>query len=90
MTAWIGLFSSNIDGKTIRELEVEADTEEEAIVLLDFYEYDETWQHYSFVNIRKKDGNAIDAGLAIFNKIYSKLFLHQPTKLPNSQKTGEV
>ncbi len=54
MATWVGVFVNSVDGKTIRKLEVEADDEEAAIVLLDFYEYDETWQNYSFVEIRQK------------------------------------
>jgi hypothetical protein len=54
MATWVGTFVSNIDGKSVRELEVEADDEVTAIVRLDFYEYDKSWQHYSFVDVRKK------------------------------------
>lgn len=60
MATWVGTFVSNIKGEPIRELEVEADDEVTAIVQLDFYEYDKTWQHYSFVDVRKKrSGNII-------------------------------
>jgi hypothetical protein len=57
MAIWVGVFVNSVDGKTIRELEVKADDEETAIVMLDFYEYDETWQNYSFVEIRQKKRN---------------------------------
>lgn len=69
MTTWVGVFVSNLDGKTIRELEVEADDEETAIVILDFYEYDETWQQYSFVGIHKKRWNWLTALFAAFKKL---------------------
>lgn len=69
MTTWVGVFVSNLDGKTIRELEVEADDEETAIVMLDFYEYDETWQQYSFVGIHKKRWNWLTALFAAFKKL---------------------
>jgi hypothetical protein len=73
MTTWVGVFVSNLDGKTIRELEVEADDEETAIVLLDFYEYDETWQQYSFAGIHKKRWNWI---LALFTACKKLLFMN--------------
>ena len=73
MTTWVGVFVSNIDGKTIRELEVEADDEETAIVMLDFYEYDETWQQYSFVGIHKKRWNWL---LALFAACKKLLFIN--------------
>lgn len=86
MATWVGVFVSNIDGKTIRELEVEADSEEDAIVRLDFYDYDETWQHYSFVDIRKKQRDAIAALLALLKTIRSKLFPFQPRKSAKLQR----
>ncbi len=86
MATWVGVFVSNIDGKTIRELEVEADSEEDAIVRLDFYDYDETWQHYSFVDIRKKQRDAIAALLALLKTICSKLFPFQPRKSTKLQR----
>ncbi len=76
MTTWVGVFVSNIDGKTVRELEVEADDEETAVVMLDFYEYDETWQHYSFVGIRKKKWAWLAALLTFFKKIRLNNILH--------------
>lgn len=60
MATWIGTFVSNIAGEPVRKLEVEANDEVTALVLLDFYEYDKTWQHYSFVDLQKKrSGNLI-------------------------------
>jgi hypothetical protein len=76
MATWVGVFVSNIDGKTIRELEVEADDEETAIVMLDFYDYDETWQNYSFVGIRKKRWNWLAALLAVLKKLRLTNILH--------------
>ncbi len=59
MATWVGIFLNNLDGNSVRELEVEADDEVTAIMLLDLYDYDETWQHYSFVNVQKKEVRAI-------------------------------
>ncbi len=72
MTTWVGVFVSNIDGKTLRELEVEADTEEDAIIMLDLYDYDETWQNYSFIEIRKKRWDWLSALFAVLKKLLSK------------------
>ena len=55
MATWVGIFLNNLDENSVRELEVEADDEVTAIMLLDLYDYDETWQHYSFVEVHKKD-----------------------------------
>ncbi len=54
MATWVGVFVSNIDRKSVRMLEVEASNEVTATVLLDFYDYDPTWQYYSLVDVRKK------------------------------------
>ncbi|HEY9675163.1 MAG TPA: hypothetical protein V6D11_27225 [Waterburya sp.] len=72
MATWVGVFVSNIDGRTLRELEVEADTEEEAVILLDLYNYDETWQNYSFLEIRKKKWDWLTAMFAVLKKLLSK------------------
>lgn len=50
-----------------------ADDEETAIVMLDFYEYDETWQQYSFVGIHKKRWNWL---LALFAACKKLLFMN--------------
>lgn len=55
MATWVGIFVNNLDGNSLRELEIEADDEVTAIMLLDLYDYDETWQHYSFVDVQKKN-----------------------------------
>jgi hypothetical protein len=52
MAIWVGIFLNNLDGTSVRELEVEADNEVTAVMLLDLYDYDETWQDYSFVEVR--------------------------------------
>jgi hypothetical protein len=54
MAIWIGLFVNNVDGGSVRMLEVNAISETEALTKLDFYEYDETWQRFSFVEVYKK------------------------------------
>lgn len=74
MSKWVGIFVSNVDGKTIRELEVEADTEEDAIVMLDFYNYDETWHNYSFVDIRKKNWSIMALLRGVLEKMRSHFF----------------
>ncbi|HAJ64553.1 MAG TPA: hypothetical protein DCP31_39395, partial [Cyanobacteria bacterium UBA8543] len=55
MATWVGIFVNNIDENSLRELEIEADDEITAMMLLDLYNYDETWQHYSFIGIHKKE-----------------------------------
>jgi hypothetical protein len=86
MTTWVGLFVSNLDGKTIRELEVEADDEETAIVMLDFYEYDDTWQQYSFVGIHQKRWNWLTA---LFSACKKLLFINISFKKNLGEKVGE-
>jgi len=66
MTTWVGVFVNNLDRKSVRELEVEATDEVSAIVKLDFYDYDETWQQYSFVDVHKKWGG--------IKSLFSRLF----------------
>lgn len=56
MAIWVGLFVNNLDKNSVRELEVKASSEVDALVILDLYDYDETWQHYSFFSIYKKKG----------------------------------
>ena len=61
MATWVGTFVNNLDGNSVRELEVEADDEVTAMMLLDLYDYDETWQHYSFVDMHKQEVRDIAA-----------------------------
>ncbi|HAA27968.1 MAG TPA: hypothetical protein DCE56_10295 [Cyanobacteria bacterium UBA8553] len=61
MATWVGIFVNNIDENSLRELEIEADDEITAMMLLDLYNYDETWQHYSFIGIHKKEVRDIAA-----------------------------
>lgn len=56
MATWVGLFVNNLDKNSVRKLEVKASSEVDALVMLDLYEYDETWQQYSFFSIYKKKG----------------------------------
>ncbi len=72
MATWVGIFVSNIDGKSVRELEVEASDEVDAVVRLDFYDYDETWRHYSFVEVQRKRSGTI-AALAALKKNFIQL-----------------
>jgi hypothetical protein len=72
MATWVGVFVRKIDGKSVREIEVEADNEVDAIVRLDFYDYDETWRQYSFVEVRRKTGG-IKAVLVTLKKILTQL-----------------
>ena len=66
MATWVGVFVNKLDRKSVRELEVEAADEVSAIVKLDLYDYDETWQHYSFVDVQQKWG--------CIKSLFSKLF----------------
>ncbi|GAB4204825.1 MAG: hypothetical protein Fur006_60360 [Coleofasciculaceae cyanobacterium] len=68
MAIWVGVFLNNIDGKSVRELEVEADNEEEAIIQLDLYDYDKTWQNYLFVKIYKKRRSLVELLMACTKK----------------------
>lgn len=54
MATWVGKFVSNLDRESVRELIVEAEDEVEAIVKLDFYDYDEIWEHYSLVDVQQE------------------------------------
>lgn len=56
MATWVGLFISTLDGNSVRKLEVKASSEVDALVMLDCYDYDETWQNYSFFSIYQKKG----------------------------------
>lgn len=55
MATWVGTFISNLNGELVRELVVEAEDEVEAITRLDFYDYDETWEPYSLVDVREEN-----------------------------------
>lgn len=68
MATWVGIFLNNLDGNSLRELEVKADDEVTAIMLLDLYDYDETWQQYSFIGIHKKERRDIAAGNNLLQK----------------------
>jgi hypothetical protein len=57
MAIWVGLFVNNIDRSLVRELEITASSEVDALVMLDLYDYDETWQNYSFFSLSKKQGD---------------------------------
>lgn len=54
MATWVGLFVNNVDGGSVRVLEVKASSETEALTKLDFYEYDEAYSRFSFVESYKK------------------------------------
>jgi hypothetical protein len=54
MATWVGVFVSNLDRQSVRKLWVEASSETDALIKLDFYEYDETWRDYSFVDVYKQ------------------------------------
>ena len=58
MTTWIAVLSNDLDGESIRELEVEAENDTAALEKLDSYDYDESWKHYSLVTIKKKRGGS--------------------------------
>ena len=54
MATWIGLFVNNVDGGSVRVLKIKATSETEALTKLDFYEYDQAWRRFSFVELYKK------------------------------------
>jgi hypothetical protein len=56
MSTWIAVLSNDLDGESIKELEVEAESETEAKDKLDSSVYGEKWKHYSLVTIKKKRG----------------------------------
>jgi hypothetical protein len=59
MSIWIATFSNDLDDDApLKELEVDADSQAQALELLEQREYDASWQHYSIVNIRKRRGGA--------------------------------
>jgi hypothetical protein len=91
MATWVGVFLSNIDGKSVRELEVEADNEQEAIIKLDLYDYDETWQDYLFVKIYKKRRSIVELLVARIKSILSRFWrglLNIPLNHERQERTG--
>lgn len=56
MTIWIAIYSHDLDGESVRELEVEGQSKDEALNALDRHQFDNDWQHYSLTNIRPKRG----------------------------------
>lgn len=64
MATWVGVFVSNLDKQSVRKLIVQASSETDALIKLDFYEYDETWRDYAFVDIYKQKWGGIKALLS--------------------------
>ncbi|MEO8891413.1 MAG: hypothetical protein ABI417_07745 [Coleofasciculaceae cyanobacterium] len=64
MATWIGVFINNRQEHLVRKLVVEASSETDALVKLDFYNYDETWRDYSFVDIYKQRWTGIKSLLS--------------------------
>lgn len=58
MSTWIAVLSNDLDGESIKELEVEAESDTEAKEKLETYVYSESWKHYSLVTIKKKRGGS--------------------------------
>ena len=58
MSTWIAVLSNDLDGESIKELEVEAESDTEAQEKLETYVYSESWKHYSLVTIKKKRGGS--------------------------------
>jgi hypothetical protein len=57
MTIWIATLSNDLDEKApIREVEVEADSDLQAIEILDAQDWDESWAGYSLVNVKARRG----------------------------------
>ena len=57
MGIWIAVLSNDLDGE-IRELEVEAQSDTQALEKLDSYVCHEGWKHYSLITIKKKRGGS--------------------------------
>jgi hypothetical protein len=58
MSTWIAVLSNDLDGESIKELEVEAESETQALEKLDSCVYGEKWKHYSLITIKKKRGGS--------------------------------
>ena len=58
MSTWIAVLSNDLDGESIKELEIEAESDTEAKEKLEAYVYDKSWKHYSLVTIKKKRGGS--------------------------------
>ena len=58
MSTWIAVLSNDLDGESIKELEVEAESDTEALKKLEAYVYDKSWKHYSLVTVKKKRGGS--------------------------------
>lgn len=54
MATWVGLFVNHVEEGSVRIIEVKANSEIEALTELDFYDYDENWKKFSFVEVYKK------------------------------------
>lgn len=57
-TTWIAIFSNDLDEGSIKEIEIQAETEAEVNDKIDEINFDSSWLNYSIVNIRKKRGGA--------------------------------
>jgi hypothetical protein len=56
MTTWIAVFSHDLDGESVREIEVEGGNKAEALDKLEAQSTGKDWQGYSLTNIRPKRG----------------------------------
>jgi hypothetical protein len=72
MATWVGIFVNNLDEQSVRKLVVEASSETDALVKLDFYDYDETWRDYSFVDIYKQRWSGIKSLLSRLKALFSR------------------
>lgn len=72
MATWVGIFVNNLDEQSVRKLVVEASSETDALVKLDFYNYDETWRDYSFVDIYKQRWSGIKALFSSIKALFSR------------------
>lgn len=71
MATWVGVFVNNRQGHLVRKLVVEASSETDALVKLDFYNYDESWRDYSFVDIYKQRWTGIKSLLSRLKALFS-------------------
>jgi len=72
MATWVGVFVNNLDEHSVRKLVVEASSETEALVKLDFYDYDETWRDYSFVDIYQQRWSGIKSLVNRLKALFSR------------------
>jgi hypothetical protein len=72
MATWVGVFVNNLDEHSVRKLVVEASSETDALIKLDFYDYDETWRDYSFVDIYRQRWTGIKSLISRLKALFGR------------------